>query len=79
MSVLGANIAARRIACKFKQLELAERVKVSPAMISFIESGRKTPSIALLAEIADALDTSMPSLFQYSQPVGCIGIKPVQI
>lgn len=63
MSTLSANIAARRKACGLDQLELAERVKVSPTMISLIESDRRTPSVALLADIAKVLDTTMDRLY----------------
>ena len=62
MYILGANIAARRIACKLSQAELAEKAKTSAPMISFIESNRKSPSIGLLVDIADALDASVDEL-----------------
>lgn len=62
MSVLGTNIATQRKACGLDQLELAERVKVSPTMMSLIECGRRDPSVALLADIADVLDISVDKL-----------------
>lgn len=62
MNTLGANISARREACGIDQLTLSERVNVSPPMISMIESGRRIPSVALLADIAAALDTSVDYL-----------------
>lgn len=62
MNNLGTNITAARIACMLDQSELAERVQTSGAMICLIEKGQKTPSVALLARIADALDTSTDKL-----------------
>lgn len=62
MNILGVNIAARRVACGLDQAELAERAKTSAPMISFIESGRKSPSVGLLVDIADALDVSTDEL-----------------
>lgn len=70
MSTLSANIAARRKACKLEQQELAERVKVSPTMISLIESDRRTPSVALLADIAKVLDTTMDRLYGKAEKGG---------
>lgn len=61
-SILGANIAARRVACGLDQSELAERVKVSSPMMSRIESGSRPPSVNLLVDIADVLDASTDKL-----------------
>lgn len=70
MSSLSANITARRKACRLDQSELAERLNVSNAMISLIESGRKVPSVPLLADIAKVLDTTMDSLYGRTEEGG---------
>lgn len=59
---IGKNVKNRREACGLDQSELAERVHVSQAMVSHIESGRKTPSVPLLADIAKVLHCTMDDL-----------------
>lgn len=44
------------------QVELAEKVGVSQAMISYIVKGFKTPSVPLLKRIADCLGVTMDEL-----------------
>lgn len=59
---IGRNIRMRREACGLDQNELAERVGISQAMVSYIEAGRKLPSVPLLADIAKALHCTMDEL-----------------
>lgn len=59
---IGQNIRKRREELGLHQLELAERVGVSQAMIVHIEKGRKMPSIPLFADIAKALRCTMDEL-----------------
>lgn len=44
------------------QLQLAERLGVNQAMISYIESGMKIPSLALTVSLADAFDCTIDEL-----------------
>ena len=59
---IGKNIKTNREHAGLDQIELAERVGVTQAMISHIESGRKTPSVPLLADIAKVLHCTMDDL-----------------
>ncbi len=59
---IGTNIRAKREQEGLDQAELAERVNISQAMVSFIEAGRKLPSVALLSDIAKVLHCTMDEL-----------------
>lgn len=59
---IGRNVKSRREACGLDQSELAERVKISQAMVSHIEAGRKMPSVPLLADIAKVLNCTIDEL-----------------
>jgi transcriptional regulator with XRE-family HTH domain len=59
---LGRAIHARRGALSLTLNELAERAHVSRAMLSDIERGAKTPSIRVVCQIAEALDTPVSRL-----------------
>ncbi len=59
---IGTNIRSRREAEGLDQTELAERVHVTQVMISYIENGRKNPSVPLLVDIAKALHCTMDEL-----------------
>ncbi len=59
---IGTNIRSRREAEGLDQTEFAERVHVTQVMISYIENGRKAPSVPLLADIAKALHCTMDEL-----------------
>lgn len=61
MSV-GMNIKLRRIALKIPQMEMAEKLGVSAAMISQIEQDRKNPPLMLCKGIADILGCSVDDL-----------------
>lgn len=63
MITLGKNIKARRDEFDITQSELANRVNVNRAMISYIESGEKVPSLAVFARIAETLHLSMDELY----------------
>lgn len=59
---LGKSIKARRELYELPQKELARRAKTSPAMICYIETGRKNPSFELLLKIASALHCTVSEL-----------------
>lgn len=59
---IGANVRDRREREGLDQCELAERVHVTQVMISYIERGRKMPSVPLLKDIAKALHCTMDEL-----------------
>ena len=53
-----------RIKNKITQKELAERMNTTQSVISRLEQGRTSPSIALLKRIATALNTSLQVRFK---------------
>jgi transcriptional regulator with XRE-family HTH domain len=67
---LGARIRAERQRTGLTVRGLAGRAGVSPSLISQIERGRATPSVATLWSIADALGVSMAELFNGAEPSG---------
>ena len=70
MSSLGKTIHILRQAKELSSGELANRAKISPAMLSLIESGKKEASIATLERIASALSVSLDLLIIMSKPRG---------
>lgn len=59
---LAENLRAARNAKGMTQEELAEYVGVTQSAITFFETGRKVPSVAILESIADVLQCSTDSL-----------------
>ena len=61
--ILGARIREVREKKELGVNELARQLKVSRSYLSEIETGKKFPTIPLLARIADALEVSLRDLF----------------
>ena len=59
---LGTKIGGIRKEKGYSQDELSEKINVTRITISNIETGRKAPSLDLLVDIANALDTSLDNL-----------------
>ena len=59
---IGKNIKRIREKYDIEQQELAGRVGISPAMMSYIEKGDKIPSVAVLKNIAKALHCTLDEL-----------------
>lgn len=59
---IGTNIKRIRESRGMQQTDLSDRVNVSQTMICLIERERKTPSVALLADIAEALGCTMDDI-----------------
>ena len=59
---VGGKVRRLRKQREFTQEELAEIVNVSSNYISYIENGKRRPSLALLRKIAKALKTNLPEL-----------------
>lgn len=59
---VGERLRARRRARGLSLRELAERLRVSPSLISQIERGRARPSVSTLFAIATELDASVDEL-----------------
>ncbi len=59
---MGERLRAARAARGLSLRELAGRLRVSPSLISQIETGRSNPSVSTLYAIADELDVSLDEL-----------------
>jgi transcriptional regulator with XRE-family HTH domain len=59
---VGDKIRAERLGQDMRQVVLARLIKSAPSTICDIESGRKTPSWALIQKIAKALNVSLDIL-----------------
>jgi transcriptional regulator with XRE-family HTH domain len=59
---MGGRLRTARQARRYTLRELAQRLGVSPSMISQIETGRASPSVSTLYAIANELDVSLDDL-----------------
>jgi transcriptional regulator with XRE-family HTH domain len=80
---LGARIRQERLAAGFSVRGLAARTEVSPSLISQIELGRATPSVATLWAVATELGIPIGDLFSGSDgaspsPAVATTTQPVQ-
>ena len=64
MTALGQRIKALRVERRLQQRELAQKAGLTPSMLSQVESGRLTPSLATLGKVAGALGVSIGALFE---------------
>lgn len=62
MNALGKNVYYWRMKNRASQQEIAQRLGITNAAVSRIESGSMTPSVELLISIADMLDMSLDKL-----------------
>ncbi|MBN2270002.1 MAG: helix-turn-helix domain-containing protein [Sedimentisphaerales bacterium] len=60
---LGQRIAILRKRCRLSIRKLAETAKVTPGIVSSIERGKTSPSIATLQKILSALDSDLATFF----------------
>lgn len=65
--VLGLRIRHMRKARGLSLKDLAERAGVSIGLVSQVERGLSSPSVRILASIADALTVSLSSLFEETE------------
>lgn len=61
---LGHRIARQRRAVGLTQAQLAEKVNVQPETICRIETGSRTASLRLMAQISDAIEFELHELFR---------------
>ena len=62
---LGRNIFAKRIELKLSQNQLAEILNISREHLAKIETAKRTVSLDLLIEIADALNVKVNQLIDF--------------
>jgi putative transcriptional regulator len=72
---LGLLVRGYRQALGMSQRELALKVGVQRASISFIENDRRRPSATLLHSIADVLDIEQDRLFLLARPEAKLAIR----
>ena len=65
--LIGKRIKEVRTARKIPQMLLAERCEISDSYLSYIECGRKTPSLEVILRIAWELNTTVDSLLEGNQ------------
>ncbi len=61
---LGLVVRRRREATGISQEELAYRAKVHRTYVSMVERGLGNPSLSVLGSLAEALDSSLSSIFR---------------
>lgn len=62
--LIGKRIKEIRSAKKIPQIVLAEKCGICESYLSYIECGKKTPSLEVIIRIANYLDTSVDSLLE---------------
>ena len=62
--IIGQNIRAKRESLKISQEELAFRISSTRNYIGCIERAEKFPSLAVILDIAKALDVNIKDLFK---------------
>lgn len=61
-SAIGERVAKRRNKVGMTQSELAAKLKISDAHVSYIERGERGPSLVMLHKMARVLGTSVGNL-----------------
>ena len=67
LKLIGKRIKEVRNARKIPQILLAEKSDISNTYLSYIECGKKKPSLNVIVRIAKELDTSVDSLLEGNQ------------
>jgi transcriptional regulator with XRE-family HTH domain len=67
---LGVHLRHARLVAGYTLLQLSQRAECSESLISKIERGVATPSLAMLHRLATALDTNIGALTSEQQPSG---------
>jgi len=65
---LGGLLKTRREAIRLTQRQLAEKLGVEGSHVAFLESGRRKPSLKLVAKIADTLGLDRQELLLLAHP-----------
>ncbi len=64
---LGGAIRKQRTNARLRLIDVAAKTQFSPSYLSQIERDKVCPSVAALARIAEALDTSVGALFEATE------------
>jgi len=65
---LGQVLKQRREAYALTQRELARKLGVKASHVAYLETGRRRPSLSLLARLADTLELNKQRLFLLTHP-----------
>jgi transcriptional regulator with XRE-family HTH domain len=76
---LGKFVKARREALGFTQRVLAQKLGVEASHVAFIESGRRNPSLKLVARIADTLGLDRQEVLILAHPEAQGLLTPVNL
>lgn len=68
LRTLGSRIRALREARGLTQQALSERINLGQFTYSRYETGRRSPSISVLAKVASALGVPLSTLFEVGEP-----------
>lgn len=74
---IGENIRNLRMARGMTQIDLANTIEVSQAMLCQIERGTKSVSLPLAQQIAQALACSIYDLMKYNGKEECDGSEEI--
>lgn len=66
---VGRNLRRLRVERGLSQEALAHDAGVAPSFVSQIENGLRSPTVTLLQDLADALQTPIVEFFAEGQPV----------
>jgi transcriptional regulator with XRE-family HTH domain len=76
---IGVHLRARRHELGLSLRDLADRLGVSPSLISQIERGRANPSVSTLYQLVGELDVSLDELlFEDRRPAEAPAVGPIQ-
>ena len=67
--LIGKRVKEIRKMRKMSQMLLAEKSEISDAYLSYIECGKKKPSLDVIIKIAESLNTSVDSLLEGHQNI----------
>ena len=76
MTKLGEFLKARRTALGLTQRSLAQKLSVEASHVAFIESGRRKPSLKLVARIAETLGLDPQELLVLAHPEARVLLSP---
>lgn len=74
---IGQKIREKREAFNLTQRELAEVLGITPQHLSLLEQDKKTPSVTLLAKMAQSLGVSIDYLVFSGNVQGSIALDPI--
>jgi len=75
-NALGRLIKQKRSELGLTQRELARKLQVEASHVAYLESGKRKPSLTLMARIEDAIGVSRQQIFLLSHPEAAAVVNP---